>query len=93
MIAYKLAAALFAEIILFPLVLFPVSGYVRAVAMGALDFYDDLHDPIVFICAPVVITPLSYFLDHHQLFNPEKAEKNHIFIILSHNMYNLLDIF
>jgi hypothetical protein len=28
-----------------------------------------------------------------KLFNPEKAEKNLIFIILSHNMYNLLDIF
>jgi hypothetical protein len=39
MIAYKLAAAVFAEVILFTLVLFPVSDYVRAVAMGAFDFY------------------------------------------------------
>jgi hypothetical protein len=39
MIAYDLAATVFAEVILFALVLFPVSGYVRAVAMGALNFY------------------------------------------------------
>jgi hypothetical protein len=67
MIAYKLAATIFAEEILFSLVLFPVSGYVRAVAMGAFDFYADLHNFIVFLCASVVITPLSYFLDHHQI--------------------------
>jgi hypothetical protein len=64
MVAYKLTAAIFAEVILFSLVFFPVSGYVRAVAMGALDFYGGLHHSIVFLCAPVVITPLSYFLDH-----------------------------
>jgi hypothetical protein len=39
MIAYKLAAALFAEVILFTLVLFPVSGYVGALAMGVFDFH------------------------------------------------------
>jgi hypothetical protein len=39
MVAYKLAAAIFAEIILFPLGFFPVSGYVGIVAMGACDFY------------------------------------------------------
>jgi hypothetical protein len=69
MIAYKLAAALFTEVILFPLVFFPISGYVRAVAMGAFDFYDDLHNFIVFLYASVVITPLSYFLDHHPIMN------------------------
>jgi hypothetical protein len=39
MIIYELTAAIFAEVIVFTLVLFPVSGYVRAVAMGAFDFY------------------------------------------------------
>jgi hypothetical protein len=65
MITYELTATISAEVILFILVLFPVSGYVRTVAMGAFDFYDDLHNSIVFLCASVVITPLSYFLDHH----------------------------
>jgi hypothetical protein len=37
--------------------------------------------------------PSSPAIPISKLFNPEKAEKNHIFIILSHNMYNLLDIF
>jgi hypothetical protein len=41
MITYELTAAIGASVILFTLVLFPVSGYVRAVAMGALDVYDD----------------------------------------------------
>jgi hypothetical protein len=54
MITYELTAAIFASVILFALVLFPVSGYVGAVAMGALDFYGDLHHSIVFPCAPVV---------------------------------------
>jgi hypothetical protein len=66
MITYELTIAIFAEVIVFTLVLFPVSGYVRTVAMGAFDFYDDLHNFIVFLCASVVITPLSYFLDHNQ---------------------------
>jgi hypothetical protein len=39
MIAYELTTAIFAAVILFALVLFPISGYVRAVAMGALDFF------------------------------------------------------
>jgi hypothetical protein len=67
MITYELTAAICASVILFTLVLFPVSGYVRAVAMGALDVYGGLHNFIVFLCAPVVITPLSYFLDHHRI--------------------------
>jgi hypothetical protein len=50
---------------LFPLVFFPFL-VVRAVAMRALDFYGDEHTFIVFLCALVVITPLSYFLDHLQ---------------------------
>jgi hypothetical protein len=41
MITYELTAAILAEVILFTLVLFSVSGYVRAVAMGALDVYGD----------------------------------------------------
>jgi hypothetical protein len=36
-------------------------------AMGALDFYGYCHNFIVFPCVPVVITPLSYFVDHHHL--------------------------
>ncbi|MDR2447649.1 MAG: hypothetical protein LBD58_10265, partial [Treponema sp.] len=48
------------------LVLSPVSGYVRAVAMGAFEFYGSRHDPIAFLCALVVITPLSFFL--HLIF-------------------------
>jgi hypothetical protein len=39
MITYELTAAIFATVLLFTLVLFPVSGYVRTVAMGAFDFY------------------------------------------------------
>jgi hypothetical protein len=31
---------------------------------GALDFYGCQHDFTVFFCAPVVFTPLSYFVDH-----------------------------
>jgi hypothetical protein len=64
MVAYELTAAIFASVILFSLVLFTIPGYVRAVAMGALDFYGGLHHSIVSFCAPVVITPLSYFSDH-----------------------------
>jgi hypothetical protein len=45
-----------------------VTHYVRALAIGALDLYDDVHDPIVFLCAPLVITPPSYFVDHHRNF-------------------------
>jgi hypothetical protein len=67
MITYELTAAILAEVILFTLVLFPVSGYLRAVAMGALDFYGYLHNFIVFPCAPVVFTPPSYFVDHHRI--------------------------
>jgi hypothetical protein len=37
----------------------------RTMAMGALDFYGDCHNFIVFLCAPVVIISLSYFVDHH----------------------------
>jgi hypothetical protein len=73
MVAYKLTAAIFAEIILFSLVLFAIPGYVRAVAMGALDFYGGLHHSIVSFCAPVVFTPLSYFLDHLQKSNHRGA--------------------
>jgi hypothetical protein len=61
MITYELTSTIFASVILFTLVLFPVSGYVRAVAMGTLDFYGDLHHPIVFPCAPVVFTPIILF--------------------------------
>jgi hypothetical protein len=53
----------------FTLVLFPVSGYARDAAMGVLGFYDDVHDPIIFLCAPVVIVLLSYFVDLCPLIN------------------------
>jgi hypothetical protein len=35
------------------------------VAKGAFDVYGDEHNFIVFLYVPVVITPLSYFVDHH----------------------------
>jgi hypothetical protein len=54
MFAYELAATVFAEVILFA-----VSGCARAVAMGTFGFYDDLHNPIVFLYAPVVIALLA----------------------------------
>jgi hypothetical protein len=59
MAADKPASAVFTAVILFAAAFFSVSGYVGTVAMGALDFYGDQHDFIVFLCAPVVITPLS----------------------------------
>jgi hypothetical protein len=34
------------------------------VTEGTLDFYGGFHHSIAFLCDPVVITPLSYFLDH-----------------------------
>jgi hypothetical protein len=37
--ADKLATAVFATVILFVIVFFPVSGYLTTMAMGALDFY------------------------------------------------------
>jgi hypothetical protein len=37
--------------------------------MGALDVYGGLHNFIVFLYVPVVITPLPYFVDHHQKKN------------------------
>jgi hypothetical protein len=39
MVGYKPASAVFTEEVLFPHILFAVSGYVLAVAMGAIDFY------------------------------------------------------
>jgi hypothetical protein len=39
MVCDKPTTALGAEVILFTVVFFPVSGYVRIMAMGALDFY------------------------------------------------------
>jgi hypothetical protein len=38
-ITNKLPSALAAPVILFAVAFFPVSGYVGAMAMGALDFY------------------------------------------------------
>jgi hypothetical protein len=63
-LAGKLAAAAFETAILFAAASFPVSGYVGAMAMGTLDFYGCQHDFTVFFCDPVLITPLSYFVDH-----------------------------
>jgi hypothetical protein len=39
MAAYKLAAAIFAEVILFPLAFLSVFGYIGTMATGAFDFY------------------------------------------------------
>jgi hypothetical protein len=41
MVAYRLAAAVFADEVLFTLAFFPVPGYVWAVAMRAIDGYGD----------------------------------------------------
>jgi hypothetical protein len=79
MITYELTAAIFAGVILFTLAFLSVSGYVRAGAMGAFDVYGYLHHSIVFLCAPVVSTPLSYFLDHLQHGIIEKHEKKTAF--------------
>jgi hypothetical protein len=43
MAADELMSALGAEVILFAVAFFPVSGYVMAMAMRALDFYGDCH--------------------------------------------------
>jgi hypothetical protein len=43
MIRYKLAAAIFTAVILLTLAFLSVSGYVRAMAMGAIDVYGDCH--------------------------------------------------
>jgi hypothetical protein len=45
---------------------FPVSGYVRPMALGAREFYSYCHDFIVFHDVPIVFTLLSYFVDHHR---------------------------
>jgi hypothetical protein len=39
MVTDELTTALGTEVILFTIVFFPVSGYVRTMAMGAFDFY------------------------------------------------------
>jgi hypothetical protein len=66
MVTDELTTALGAKVILFAVAFFPVSGYVMTMAMGALDFYGDCHNFIVFLCVPIVSTPLSYFVDHHK---------------------------
>jgi hypothetical protein len=43
MIADKLTIAVFTAVILFAVVFFPVSGYVGAMAMRAIDVYGDGH--------------------------------------------------
>jgi hypothetical protein len=66
-IADKLPTTLATAVILFAVAFFSVSGYVGIMAMGALDFYGYCHNFIVFPCVPVVITPFSYFVDHHPI--------------------------
>jgi hypothetical protein len=68
MVSDELTTASGTPVILFAVAFFPVSGYVMTMAMGALDFYGYLHDFIVFLCVPIVSTPLSYFVDHHPIF-------------------------
>jgi hypothetical protein len=41
MVAYKLAATVFADEVLFTLVFFPVPGYVLTMAKRAIDVYGD----------------------------------------------------
>jgi hypothetical protein len=41
MVTYELTAAIFAEVVLFPLAFLSVSGYAGTMAMGALDVYGD----------------------------------------------------
>jgi hypothetical protein len=45
MITYKLAAAIFATVILFPLAFLSVFDYAGTMAMEAFDIYDDCHSP------------------------------------------------
>jgi hypothetical protein len=41
MVADKLTPAVFTAVILFAVVFFPISGYVRVMALGAIDVYGD----------------------------------------------------
>jgi hypothetical protein len=66
---------------MFALVFFPVSGYLEAMAMGALEFYGCFHDFIVILCVSVVITPLSYFVDHSPM----------IYVMLLDGLYHAVD--
>jgi hypothetical protein len=43
MIRYKLAAAIFTEVILFAIVFLSVAGYLGTMAMGAFDVYGYFH--------------------------------------------------
>jgi hypothetical protein len=64
-VAHRIFCA--AQSILCAVAFFPVPGYAGAVATGALNFYRDWHDFIVFLCALFVSTPLSYFVDRHPI--------------------------
>jgi 5-methylthioribose kinase len=45
-------------------------------ALGALEFYGDLHYSIISLLSPFVMLRLSYFVDHLQKDPPRKKEKN-----------------
>jgi hypothetical protein len=64
MICDKLASAVFAEIIPGAVAFFSVFDYSIAMALGAFEFYGDLHYSIVSLLSPFAILSLSYFVDH-----------------------------
>jgi hypothetical protein len=68
MAADELATAVFTEVILFVVVFFPVSDYVRTMAMGAIDVYDDTHSSYYHLLSSLPFPYSSYFVDHHQSF-------------------------
>jgi hypothetical protein len=62
MVTYKLAAAVFADEVLFTLAFFPVPLYAMIVAMRATDFYIDCHS---FIESSFVLFIISRSSIHH----------------------------
>jgi hypothetical protein len=62
MLTDKLATAVFTEILLMAVVYFPVSDYGTSPALGAFEFYGDLHSSIA-----LLLFPVSY-LFHHTLW-------------------------
>jgi hypothetical protein len=68
MVRNKLSSAVFAEIILGTVAFFSVFDYIIAMALGAFEFYGDLHYSIISLLSLFVILSLSYFVDHLQIF-------------------------
>jgi hypothetical protein len=85
MVAYKLAAAVFADEVLFSLAFFPVPGYVLTMAKRAIDLYIDLHS---FIVSSLVLFVISRSSIHHTFWITSLfslAEKGYIIEGLTSN--------